>query len=71
MAKVITKDDVTAAVEKAVEKAVAAETKRCIKAVKTSAADAIADFESDDKQFNKGAKAAQAAAVANINADAE
>lgn len=65
MAGVITQEKL----DKAVEKAVKAETKRCIAAVKTAAADAIADFESDDKQFNKGAKAAQAAALANIKAE--
>lgn len=60
------------ATQKKIDKAVAAETKRCIKAVKMAANDAIEDAgEGVSKDFKRGAKAVQAAAIANINTAGE
>lgn len=61
MAKVITKEDITAAVGKGVARATAAETKRCITAVKGINIP-------EDKAAAKATKAAIAAAVAAIKA---
>lgn len=65
MAKVITQESV----DKAVAKATAAEQKRCIAAVKKSAADAIEDNGDATADFKRGAKAGQSAALANIKAE--
>ena len=61
MAKVITKKDVDTAVAKAVVRATAAETKRCVTAVKGVAVP-------EDKAAAKPVKATIAAAVAAIKA---
>lgn len=63
MSKVNLKDEaVVAAINKAVEKAVKAETKRCLAAVKSVKPDAA-----DDKTHAKGMKDAVKAAVDAIN----
>lgn len=66
MAKAISKEDVQAAVDKAVVKATAAETKRCVAVVKASSA-ALLEGEVS-KDFAKGIKSATAAAAAAIKA---
>lgn len=58
----LSKAEATAA--KNLEKAVKAETKRCLDAVKTAGGEVVAGDE--DKSFVKGAKAATAAAVSAI-----
>lgn len=66
MAKVITKEDVVAASEKAAAKATAAETKRCVAAVKSSTATLLEGEVSKD--YKAGIKAAVQAIVAGIKA---
>jgi len=63
MAKVITKEDVTAASEKAAAKATAAEQRRCIKAVKDAAAIVLADASKETKASIKAVVQAVTASI--------
>lgn len=63
MAKIITKEDLLAASEKAAAKATAAEQRRCIKALKDAAAETVVGASKDVKV---GIKAVVQAATASI-----
>lgn len=68
MAKVITKEDVQAAADKAATKATAAEKKRCIAAVKAFQAGMLKGV--TDKVYARTAKTAFLSALAAIKAEA-
>lgn len=65
MPKVITKEDVKAAMEKAAAKAKATEQRRCIKAVK-SALLTLPHIPGSDRIFVRGARSFMGAAIAAI-----